>query len=1250
MSRVFYSLLVLFLFCSPADARPKTVKDVLKKIEKKKMRVPEVKSSGTSAGRINLKVIKPSERFSLIFPEGTAERAYEEKLNQEIQKLYGLSQRLRSQETKRKIYMRLAKAYSEKAALAERRIQINYDSKLKDFLAGVTSTKPTLNLKPSKKFNLKALELYKFYIKNYPRALDLDQALFFLGYNYMSLGRTTDAIKHYDLLSKKFPKSQFLQEANFSLGDYYFEKENPQKAKSYFLKVANNPRAQLSSLARYKLAWVRRSLQDHQRALQDVIAVIRISQKAGVRNTRIQKFGAEALKDLPVFYAEAGDPKRAFTYFTNLVSRKKAAKALEQLAYFYMDRGDRKQARYIFDQLVSLNPEGQKSFDYQYSLVEMQSATGRDDLYEKELYRWINNFGPGSKWAANNPDKKKVREALQKAELSLRSHVLKVHRQGQERKQRTRLQRAEKGYNIYLSKFKGHKNYDEMSFFFAELLYDLNKYKEAYAQYRKVLNNVKSAYRKKAYLNSILSLEKTLPKEADLRKQVGRTTKVLPLNSNETKFIAEGNSYLADKSNTENRLEIAYKIANIYYSHNYFNEAEGEFKKIIKTYPTSKYAKYSSDLILDIYALKKDYSGLERVGKELLSLGSPGAKSSNSKIKSLVEQSAFKQAEDSAKTDKPEVAAGKFLAFAKKYQKSKLVNKSYYNAGIFYEKAGRLKEALGAYQEARKRSRGKDPLVFKNTTRFSANIYQKLGYLKKAAGLFEEFATAYPKEADSKVYLTSASIIREGFNDTDGMRKLFKRLKGTAKSSEVNLYDYRLAEAHRRKRDFSKASYYYDKFILAGKGEGSLLVKSAYRIAEFHLANNQLGNARAWYRKTEELFKRYKNRGAASATSEAAQAAFFLTNKYFHSYLSVKIAGNPNAQKTALQRKLSMINELNNKLNNVINYDDGSMIVAALARLGQAYQHLVYSISSAPVPSNLNEEQKKQYQQQIETVVTPFRNNALTSYKKSIEKAEALNTYNSHYKTARFELAKLDPDYNRFKIKSVFSDVVAPRASKLSGFSGLVKSIDAKESVVLEKASVALAKNPNDPGALYFLSSYYQKKGYTQAARIFVDKAASGFKSSAEYKDVYGLVNEQDGFPSKAVTFFREAFQADSAFTPGAVNLTRVLVSEGGCKEAIPVFERLTTDSSLASDLKAKIFGNYGECAREMKDFKTAKKYLQKSLELNSSLRPSIANIAALYLVDLKDRKSAQTYIDQYKKLANTKADFDRIKVLEKLL
>lgn len=1241
------SFLAVGLTLSSHSYAAKTVKDVLKKIEKKKTKLPTVKGEKLGrSGKINLKIVKPSAKVSAVFPEGSAERVYEEKLNQEIRKLYSLSQRVNSPQIRGKVIMKLAKAYSEKATLSERRIQERYESNLKKYLAGSISRRPRLDLEKSKKFNRKALALYKLYVKEYPKNDDLDQALFFLGYNSMSIGQTQKAIGYYKILSSKYKRSQFIQEANFSLGDYYFEMEDFQKARSYFSKVAANQRSQLSTLARYKMAWVNRKQGRNERALQDLLAVLRISQKAGVRNKKTSRLGEEAIRDLPMFYADAGDAKRAITYFTNITTKEKAAKALEQLAYYYMDKGFRSEARYLFDKLVALNPETDKSFDYQYSLVDMQAASGKNELYEKELYKWVRNFGPSSSWAKANKNKAKVNEAIKKAELSLRSHILKVHKAAQEQGDKRSLSRIEKGYNLYLKNFKDQENYDEMAFYYAELLYDIGDYKKAYEAYRAVVDNVRSKYRSKAYLNSILSIEKTLPKDEEIQAKVGKSTDIYPLSENEETFIKEASGYLSDPSNTENRMEMQYKIASIYYSHNYFDKAEEKFKGIIKDYPGTKYSEYASNLILDMYTLKKDYAGLEKVGKELIAIGGSGAQSSTQKkVLTIVEKSAFKRIEDLSKNEEPYKVANEFLKFADAYPDSANVVKSYYNAGIYFEKAEKYKEAVAPYQKAKRLSSSKKDTIFLNSVKFLALIYDRIGLLEKAAAEYELYTNIVPNSKEVVPYLNNALVIREAFNDVKGMRRMFKKLETLDRSKEKLLYDYRLAEAYRRSGDTSNAAYWYNQFILKGKGDPGLLVKSAYKVSQIYKDKKQMNESLAWSRKTVELFEQYKNKGAAASATEAAESKFILTDKAFGRYLSIEIAGSPASQAQGLKNKLSKVNDLNGELNKVINYDDGYMIVAALARLGKSYQHLVFSMLSAPNPKGLNKEQLIQYRKEVEKAVQPFKNNAVTSYKKAIEKGNDLKTYNKYYVEARYELSKLDKDYETYAISPLFLNPIINHDEEFEKKYGSVLSLS--ESEVLDQASKMLSENREDSDALRILSEFFLKRKYVQLARVYLSKGSAEFKKSPEYHNLVGLIAHKEGNYKSAVSSFRKAINADYKYYPAVVNLSSLILERGGNVEASKFLDGISANK-LNSE-KADVLNNTGASARQNKDFSKALSILSKARKANVNSKEINGNLAIVGLYDLKVQATGLKYLSNYKTLADKPSDFDRIKVLEKI-
>ena len=392
-----------------APAFSQTVRDAIQNIEKKERSLPRYNQKVESRDRIKVRIGKPVNSLNSIFPDGSAEGEYESKLNQEIAQLHKLSKRLNDGDTKRRILLKLAKSYSEKAALADRKAQDNYEKQLKLYLAGSVRNKPVLSSNAQRQYSMRAVSIYKQYIQNYKSAKDADEVLFFLGYNYMSLGDVEEGIKYYKALSSKFPKSEYVDDANLSLGDYYFDKDRRSSAKKYYGQILASGRSGGSTrnLATYKMAWLNHKMGEHNEALKNIIKVIKFGDNKGTRNRKNILLGEEALKDLPMFYAEAGDPKRAFTYFTNLMSGEKAYTALEKLAYYYVDRGQRDEAQYLFSKLIQMDPKNQKSFDYQYSLVNMQASTGRNDLYERELYKWVAQFGPDSSWAKSTKDQKK---------------------------------------------------------------------------------------------------------------------------------------------------------------------------------------------------------------------------------------------------------------------------------------------------------------------------------------------------------------------------------------------------------------------------------------------------------------------------------------------------------------------------------------------------------------------------------------------------------------------------------------------------------------------------------------------------------------------------------------------------------------------------------------------------------------------------------------------------------------------------
>src|SRR5690606_6513606 len=145
------------------------------------------------------------------------EAQLEKILDDQINELYTLSQKFRKSPERGEIWLRLGELYVEKAKLVQYRIQGEFDKKIQAWEAkGRKGRAPKVNMKAPQVYNRKAMELYSWYIKDFPKSRKLDQAYFFMGYNNVELGNWKAGTAYYERLTKQFPRSIYITEARFA--------------------------------------------------------------------------------------------------------------------------------------------------------------------------------------------------------------------------------------------------------------------------------------------------------------------------------------------------------------------------------------------------------------------------------------------------------------------------------------------------------------------------------------------------------------------------------------------------------------------------------------------------------------------------------------------------------------------------------------------------------------------------------------------------------------------------------------------------------------------------------------------------------------------------------------------------------------------------------------------------------------------------------------------------------------------------
>jgi TolA-binding protein len=1013
-----------------ATTKKRTVGELLKQAdrgadlrlaEKKEISIPDApdifKNAKRSGPRENLTAVKPP-RTAMFYEDASDDKAKLEKITeQQINELYRLTQKFKTSPQRGELWLRLAELYVEKAGLIDFRKEGDYDQALKDFQAGKRKVKPKLDLSDAHEYNNKAIQLYEWFVRDFPKDEKMDQALFFLGYNYYELGNLKKGTEFYSRLSKEYPRSPYVIEANFALAEYYFENEKWEPAKQYYGQVLRFKHHRLFAFSLYKTAWAEFRSGHSARALKLMEALIRQGRQQaaqaeleGRKNISRSRLDNEGLRDIVLFYADVGDPAKAPDYFHSLTD-KDADDYIEKLAYYYGDKGNLQGARTLFTYLVGAHPTSPKAFDYKYQVVRLYSTAKKSREFREELFSWIKDFGSGSAWAqANAGSKDLIDNSYRLRETTLRNYVLQEHQTAQNSRAPFSQSLALEGYRLYLGEFKESPVIADMHFYFGELLYDMKKYEDAGAEYRWVVENGKgSKFYSRALENTVLALEKDLPADAELNKQAGKSIEPIPLDPRVDRFIQAAQLYISQFPKSEKTPEMKFRVGRLYYQYNQFDPAIQYFKEIVLKHPKTKYAEYSANLLLDIYNLRKDYTGLAKTGNELLADPAFASSQAGKDIKGVMEKANFKRAQDLEVAKNYGESAVQYEAFSRQNPGSELASTAIFNAAINYERAGDNGKAIAMHKEVLA-AHGKSADSFKpKSRRIVAKLYQDSGQLEEAATQFQASAIEAGKDPIALNMYFNAAILFEAIGRNADAVRNYQAYYDKDHKSERNEALYLMATLYRKQGSTSKAVKNYEDYVNAGTGSHEKIVESAYWAYELSREAHHGKAADDWKSKTLALQHRYAPGKKGVGAEWAAKIKLSETEKSFNDLKAIRIPANPQKQQEAAKKKISLVSKLNNELADVVKYDSADEIVGALNMAGQANLHMGDSLVNAPIPSGLNADQTKQYKEGIKKLAQPFYDKAKESFKAAVDRGSELDSFPDAYTQARKAAVKMDP-------------------------------------------------------------------------------------------------------------------------------------------------------------------------------------------------------------------------------------------------
>ncbi len=921
----------------------------------------------------------------------------------------------------------------------------------------------------SRSYQNEAIAQYKDIVRRYPKYERLDEVLFFLGENLSKQGRHEEALAAYKILVTRYEKSRYVPDAWMGFGEYYFNvadrskrDQNLRNALKAYQKAASYTESSVYGYAMYKQAWVYYNMARWAEALDLFRAVIFFgdlptSTLAPEKKLALVK---EARKDYVRTYSHVGAPEAARDEFKRVGGEQGWLDMLKNLSGLYYDEGKDREAILTYHQLIQERPLSPESPLFQARIVTCAGRMGRKELAVQQARVFVKMLRDidASKTVTDEKGRKQLDEARTAAENTLRTLAVQYHNEYRKTRDEPVAGLAADVYEYYLSIFPDTFHAYEMRFFFAELLFALEKYQRAGDEYSVIaVADAKAADEKKKpgkYFGD--SLENSVLAYDLVAKKFDETEKRAPGDPKHRQAIPKQRQQLLDAClryvkyapRGEKAVEVSYKAANIYYRYNWFAEATDLFTRIALDHPKHEVAGYAANLVLDAYNLLGDWRNVlgwakRFYGNRELIAAHPQLKDDLAKV---IEQSSFKVIEEYEKAKSYRKAAEAYLAFVREWPQSRHAPTALFNASVAFGNARMLDRAV----EARDRLAAaypNDPLAAKCVYMNGAD-YEAVADFEKAAGLYERYFEAWRKskaavparaprgkrgkaakaappepapaagayeESKAQDALYNAGVFREGLRDF--RRAEADRLAWLATwpdAKEAARIFLSLADLYAKEKAPAKELKQLEEYQRRYLKDPTEWLVTQQRIAKVLERSGNAAGARRAYDQGLQYYRARKAQVSERGLAVVAWAMVLALEPEFERYDRISFDVKPKFLKSQVEVKAKKLAELQKSYTEVVNMKQAEAAVCALYRIGLGYQRFAQALTGAPVPKELKALRRQdvidEYKAQMEQFAKAPEAKAVEGLEYAMTKSREYGVSNDCSRRAAELLIKYKPE------------------------------------------------------------------------------------------------------------------------------------------------------------------------------------------------------------------------------------------------
>ena len=763
-----------------------------------------------------------------------------------------------------------------------------------------------------------AQTIYSDILKQYPDYSRLDEVIYRLGRGLIEAGEGAKAVPLLQRLVQNYPNSRYKPEAHLALGEFYFDKNIFNLAKTNYEEVIGFESYGFREYARYKLGWVHYNQNDYRLAVDTFKQVVETNdQTIGFRN--------QALNDLILGFAQLEDGwKEARTYFLDYDKRyagkdpqakgdkEYAYKQMGKMAGYLEQQGQDEDAIEIYEWFIGERPNNKKIPEWMESIViAKKKEVNNLEATEAAMNRFIAYLDPAGTWATQNKENKGAiqnAELLTEASLAYLSNV--YHVRAEKEGAIDDYKKAADYYEQFVKRFPNKPASFDMNFLLGQIyLFELKELPKAAAQYQKVVDLYKADKIPKgikkedaeetvelaafATVNAYNELVKSKCEDSILVKMaeaaesskdgVYKTKDTMDLKEDkpnpkvdiaakckyELSFVEASDQWSEMYPKDKRTPTVDYVSAEIYKARGHYDKCVPRYENIIKNAPKKHpYRSFAGASLLDANYRLERWNEVEKWARYLL----------ENKIFDVTPKTGLQQtiafainekAKDLDEAKKPMEAASELLRLADEFPESDLAPGAVFNAAAYYERGEQINKAIETYERVVAMNPKDEKAKEKQIDRAAEALFV-MGAIFESRADFDRAASYFERLADEKYRdherasdaIYNAGVLREAMEQWDKAIEVYEKyidLYGKTGDEEVtkNVRELgmRMAHLEKERENWKDALKRFESFTKRKDIKPNEVIEAN---AEIGLLHEKMKGKR-WQKNADEAFdKVYK--------------------------------------------------------------------------------------------------------------------------------------------------------------------------------------------------------------------------------------------------------------------------------------------------------------------------------------------------------------------------------------------------------